>query len=243
MKIELIGKKALVTGGTRGIGKAICGKLLEAGAEVLATGTDPRKSELLKHKNIEYTMLDFLDKSSLTGFIKQIEEHHSLDIVINNAGINNIQSIDTIDQDVWDDIIQVNLTGPMLVAKAAAPAMKDRKWGRIVNVSSIWGIIGKEQRNAYAASKTGLIGLTRTEALDLGRDNILVNALCPGITMTELTCSVLSQKEMDKLAQEVPLKRFASVEEIANVALFLCSNLNTYITGQAIVADGGFTIR
>jgi 3-oxoacyl-[acyl-carrier protein] reductase len=122
--------------------------------------------------------------------------------------------------------------------------MKGQKTGgKILNISSIFGVVSKEKRNAYSASKTGLIGLTRSSALDLAQYNILVNALCPGFTMTELTKSVLSKADMDKLRADVPLQRFAEVDEIARAGLFLCSDQNTYITGQTLVVDGGFTIR
>lgn len=237
------GKNAIVTGGTRGIGKAICDSLWRLGCNVIATGTSVDKKGFLVKQSWRYLRLDLLDPKSIKSFIKTIKKLDHIDVLINNAGINIIESIDKLNKDNWDVMLQVNLTGPMLLAKEVSSVMKKRKKGRILNVSSIWGVISKEKRDAYCATKTGLIGLTRAMALDLAPYNILVNALCPGFTMTELTKSTLSKSEIDSLSAQVPLGRFACVEDIARVAVFLCSDLNTYITGQAIVVDGGFTIR
>ena len=139
-------------------------------------------------------------------------------------GTNIISPIDEQPDEDWDTVLTVNLTGAMQVLRAAAKKMKSTgSKGKVVNVSSIWGLNSKAQRSAYSASKTGLIGLTRAAAIDLASDEILVNALCPGFTKTELTESILSAEEMEQLAQDVPLGRFASVDEIAQAALFLCS--------------------
>lgn len=238
--INFNGKKVLVTGGTRGIGKAISETLASNNCEVLITGKrvkyTPAKS------NIQYKHLNLLADSSVEDFISE-RNNINVDILVNNAGINIIQNIDVLDYESWESVIKVNLTGPMKMVKAIVPFMKDKKYGKIVNVSSIWGVVGKEWRHSYSSSKTGLIGLTRTLALDLAQYNILVNAICPGFTMTELTRDSLTDEEMKSLMCEVPLRRFASVSEIANVVAFLVSDLNTYVTGQTIVVDGGFTIR
>lgn len=239
--MELKNKTAIVTGGTRGIGKAICNALLKSGCNVIATGTS--KKAPYKKKGIRYLQLDFLDTESIKSFLKTTRELTRIDILINNAGINIIESLNKLNKDNWDKVLQVNLTGPMLLTKEVSRIMKKQKSGRILNISSIWGVISKSGRSSYAASKTGLIGLTRSAALDLADHNILVNALCPGFTNSELTNSTLSQEEIESLSEQIPMKRFASVEEIANIALFLCSDLNTYITGQTIIADGGFTIQ
>lgn len=237
------GKNAIVTGGSRGIGKAICDSLWQLGCNVITTGTSVNKKGFLVKQRWRYLRLDLLDPKSIESFIKTIKKLDHIDVLINNAGINIIESIDELNKDNWDMMLQVNLTGPMLLAKEVSSVMKKRKKGRILNVSSIWGVISKEKRDAYCATKTGLIGLTRAMALDLAPYNILVNVLCPGFTMTELTKSTLLKSEIDSLSAQVPLGRFACVEEIARVAVFLCSDLNTYITGQTIVVDGGFTIR
>lgn len=237
------GKIAIVTGGTRGIGKSICEFLWQLGCDVVAVGTKKNKKEFRNKERLRFFQLDFLNTTSIDSFIKVVKRLKHIDILINNAGINIIESIYNLEKDNWDKVLQVNLTGPMLLTKEIASIMKKKKKGRILNVSSIWGVIAKEKRNSYAATKTGLIGLTRSVALDLAPYNILVNSLCPGFTMTELTKSTLSRSEIISLAAQIPLGRFANVNEIARVAVFLCSDLNTYITGQAIVVDGGFTIK
>ncbi len=237
------GKTAIITGGSKGIGKAICDFLWQLDCNVIATGTSVNKKGFPSKNRWRYLQLDLLDQDSIESFIRTIKKLDHIDVLINNAGINIIESIDKLKKDNWDKILQVNLTGPMLLTKEVSFVMKRKKKGKILNVSSIWGVISKEKRDAYCASKTGLIGLTRAMALDMAPYNILVNALCPGFTMTELTKSTLSKSEIDSLANQIPLGRFADVEEMARTAVFMCSDLNTYITGQTIVADGGFTIR
>lgn len=236
-------KTAIVTGGTRGIGKNISESLWELGCDTIITGTGDKEKVVRKKPRLHYLKLDFLDSKSIKDFIKSISKFRNIDILINNAGMNIIESIDRIEKDNWDKVLQVNLTGPAFLMKSVAKIMKKRNYGRILNISSIFGVVSKEKRNAYSASKTGLIGLTRAAALDLAKYNILVNALCPGFTMTDLSKSILSKSEISQISKEIPLQRFANVDEIAKVALFLCSGLNTYITGQAIIIDGGFAIK
>lgn len=236
------GKLAIVTGGTRGIGYAIANLLWQLGADVIATGTKI-ENQFKNKKRFKFVRLNFLDAASVESFKTMVRKLNKVDVLVNNAGINIIEPIDKIGQENWDKIIRVNLTGPMLLSREVSLLMMRAKKGKILNVSSIWGVISKEKRDAYSASKTGILGLTRAMALDLASHNILVNALSPGFTMTELTKSTLTKAEIDSLAKEVPLKRFADVKEMAKTAVFLCSEDNTYITGQNIIVDGGFTIR
>lgn len=240
--INFSAKTALVTGGTRGIGRAMVRLLLSAGCKVIYTGTGNRDRSVIR--GATYWQLDFNQPASVNSFLVRMRGLSRLDILINNAGINIIEPIDRLNRENWDKIIRVNLTGAMLLMREASRMMKKRRIpGRVLNISSIFGVISKSRRNSYSASKSGLIGLTRAAALDLARDKILVNALCPGFVLTDLTRSVLSTKEIRDLSFEIPLGRFAEEEEIARVALFLCSDSNTFMTGQALVADGGFSIR
>ena len=164
-----------------------------------------------------------------------------IDILINNAGINIIESIDELNEENWQKILDVNLTGPMILTREISKKMKkNNKGGKILNISSIFGCVSKAKRNSYSSSKFGLIGLTRSSSLDLASHNILVNAVCPGFTSTEMMISILSKEEIKKLLKQIPMGRFAEAEEIAKVAVFLCSDLNSYITGQTLVVDGGF---
>ena len=240
MYIDFKEKTALVTGGTKGIGKSIVIMLIDAGCDVIYTGTQKKPKKTIK--NASYEQLDLSDNYSVNQFIKKvINNTKKIDILINNAGINIIESIDEIKEENWKKILDVNLTGPMILTKEVSKKMKtNNNGGKILNISSIFGIVSKAKRNSYSTSKFGLIGLTKSGSLDLAPYGILINALCPGFTLTELTKSILSKEEIKKLLKQIPIGRFAEVEEIAKVAVFLCSDSNSYITGQTIVADGGF---
>lgn len=236
-------KTAIVTGGTRGIGEAIVELLLEKGCNVIVTGTKTGHGKFKEKDRLHYLPLNFLEHESVSGFIEVISNLKQIDILVNDAGINIVEPIDKISEQNWNNIMRVNLTGPMQLIQAVIPKMKAGRYGRILNVSSIWAVISKEKRAAYSASKTGLIGLTRAVSLELSAYNIMVNALCPGFTMTDLTRSTLSNSEIVRLSKQVPLGRFAQPKEIAHVAVFLCSGINSYLTGQAITVDGGFSIK
>lgn len=246
--MDFSGKTVLITGATRGIGAAIGDAFASAGARVILTGTDPARVEELNQQskaagqsNREYWSVDFSDHASLDAFCARIEGLERLDVCVNNAGINRINPIDRIDTDDLDAVLDINLRAPMLVCRSASRVMKRQAYGRIVNIASIWSVITKSGRAAYSASKFGVAGMTKSLAADLGRDGILVNAVSPGFIMTELTAQTLKPDEQEKLAEQVPMGRFGQPEEIAEVVLFLASDANTYITGQNIVADGGFT--
>ena len=143
----------------------------------------------------------------------------------------------------WDNIINVNLKTPFRITQIVSKSMKKNSYGRIINLGSIFSVISKSKRASYSSSKFGIIGLTKASALDLAEKNILVNSVSPGFVNTELTKTILKAKEMKKLKSEVPLKRLASPYEISNLILFLSSDLNTYLTGQNIIIDGGYSIR
>ncbi len=235
-------KTAVVTGATRGIGKSIASFLVEHGCQTIVTGTAATPPVDFQGGSRVYHSLNLENDASISAFVGFLESLPKIDILINNAGINKIEPIDTLSLDTWNKILKVNLTGPMQLIGAVVPKMKAAGRGRIVNISSIWSTRSKEKRHAYSASKSGINGLTRSTAIELAPYNILVNAVCPGFTNTELTDSMLSDQEQQALATQVPLKRFAATEEIAPLVAFLSSDLNTYITGQSITIDGGYTI-
>jgi len=247
MHIDLENKTVVVTGGTRGIGAATVEAFLESGARVYATGTDLQvlnelnESAKSKTKPVEYLYLDFTLPDSVSECLGILSKLDRIDVLVNNAGVNKINPIDEIAEEDWDWINAVNLRGPFLITKMFAKKMKEQKSGRIVNISSIFGVVSKEKRAAYSTTKWGLIGLTKAIALDLAPDNILVNVVSPGFVDTELTKRVLGEEGIDELVGKIPQLRLANCKEIAKTVLFLASEHNTYITGQNIIVDGGFT--
>lgn len=243
MRFDFRGKTAIVTGGSRGIGRAIAEALLRLDCRVIVTSTKAAPAWCKDHPHCVHKVLDFLDGRSIVSFLSEVASMDAIDVLVNNAGIHIPQPVYDIDEAAWDKVLKVNLYGPMRMMRAVTPKMKSARKGSIVNVSSIAGIVSKPGSNAYSASKSGLIGLTRASALDLAPYNVLVNALCPGTTQTDMVETVLTEKQKNAFKMSIPLGRLARVEEIANFAVFLCSDLNTYITGQTIIVDGGVTAQ
>lgn len=234
----------LVTGATRGIGAAIADAFAAEGAQVIRTGTHADEvAELQKNapKGTTYVQADFADAKSLDKFLAHVAGLGRLDVCVNNAGINIIKPLDDVTAADFDKVAAIDYRAPFLVAQAAARVMRRAKRGHIVNVASIWSVITKKGRTSYSAAKTGLVGLTRALAVELGGDGILVNCISPGFVMTDLTRRSLNEAEIAALAAQVPMGRFAEPAEIARVVSFLASEGNTYLTGQNIVVDGGFT--
>jgi NAD(P)-dependent dehydrogenase (short-subunit alcohol dehydrogenase family) len=220
-------KTAFVTGGRRGIGAAIVATFEAQGINVVA----PTRQEL-----------DLADWDSVDKFVGQLERDNTrIDILVNNAGINVISPFAQISRDAWLSTLQVNLNAAFRLAQAFAPQMRQRAWGRIVNISSVFGLVTRENRAAYSAAKSALAGLTRTLAVELGPDNVLVNCVAPGYVQTELTAQNNSEEDLKRIASTIPLRRLAQPSEIARVVAFLCGEENTYITGHVLVADAGFT--
>ncbi len=243
MRFDFKNKKVLITGASRGIGRSIAELFLTMGAEVTITGRGKPPDWMKRYKNCRYKKVDFRVKKNFTAFLKDLASWPSLDILINNAGIHIPEPIDGIKDDSWEQIMDVNLNAPMRITREASAKMKRAKSGRILNVSSIAGLVSKPGSDAYSASKSGLIGLTRASALDLAPYNCLVNALCPGHTQTDMIDTVLNAQQKEEFKKNIPMGRFADPSEIARFAVFLCSSFNTYITGQTIVVDGGVTIQ
>jgi len=219
-------RTALVTGGSRGIGKAVCEMLRSRGAEVLA----PSRQEL-----------DLLSPGSIDAYFNALSR--PVHILVNNAGINNIQECLDISDENLSDSLQINLLAPLLIAKKLIPGMKKNNYGRIVNISSVWSKVTKPGRLVYSMTKSGLNAVTRSLAVELAESNILVNSVAPGYVNTELTKQNNTSADIDKIREVIPLKRLAEPEEIAEAVAFLVSSKNTYITGQVIIADGGFVCR
>lgn len=243
---DFSGRVALVTGATRGIGLAIAEQLAQAGASVIGTGTADTASAGISALqdnglSVAYRTLDLSQDASLLSFCDSIAGMSRLDVLVNNAGVNQIAAVHEVSAHDYDRLHRINLRGPLLLSSAVIPVMRRASWGRIVNIASIWGTMTKPGRGMYTTSKFGLIGLTKTLAVENAGHGILANAVSPGFTLTELTRSTLSEEEIDQLASQVPAGRFADPAEMANVVAFLCSPLNTYLTAQNVTVDGGFT--
>ena len=218
------GRTALVTGGSRGIGRAVVTRFEELGARVLA----PTRAEL-----------DLADAAAVEAYAAALDE--PVDVLVNNAGINPLAGIDELTDDALEEALMVNLTAPLRLCRALAPGMAARGYGRIVNVSSVWTVIGKARRLPYTVSKTGLNGLTRALAVELAPRGVLVNAVAPGIVATELTRQNNTPEQLAALVEQIPLGRLAEAEELAEVIAFLSSERNSYVTGQVLVCDGGLS--
>ncbi|MCK9373407.1 MAG: SDR family oxidoreductase [Sulfuricurvum sp.] len=214
----------LITGASKGIGKAI--------------------ADLLKESSTTYDLLTpshyDLDLSCRESIRTYCQKHPNIDILINNAGINILGAVDSISDSDMDVMLGTNLIGPLALIREVVPAMKNGGYGKIVNISSIWGIRSKENRSLYSATKFALNGVTKALARELGGYNILVNSVCPGYVNTELTQKNVPQEEQTKIKATIPLGRFAEPDEIARTVAFLISRNNSYITGQTIIIDGGF---
>jgi 3-oxoacyl-[acyl-carrier protein] reductase len=241
MNIDFKEKKVLVTGATRGIGKAIALKYSELGAKVVITGTSDDKPTYF-NDSIFYEKLEIKKNSSWEQrVIEIIGKYSGFDICINNAGINKVNKLFETNNSDINNILLVNLNAPIFIASEVSKKMIKNKSGYIVNIGSIFGVVSKEGRNPYTASKSGLIGVTKTMAIDLGKYNVLVNSVSPGFVDTELTRQVLGKEGMVEMKSKVPMKKLAKAEDIVPSILFLTSKYNTYITGQNIIVDGGFT--
>lgn len=215
-------KSALITGAARGIGRAIAAAFEAGGYRIVS----PSRSEL-----------DLSDTNAVERYAAQVGD---IDVLVNNAGENVPLPLGEIGAEHLERILAVNVTAPFLLSRHAGVRMAQRGFGRIVNISSIYSLVSRERRSMYSTSKSALNGMTRALAVELGPKNVLVNAICPGFVDTDLTRQNNSPAEIEALCSGVPLRRLASVEEIARFAFFLGSESNTYITGQTIAIDGGF---
>jgi len=233
----LKGRLAVVTGGTRGIGRAIAERLLADGAAVVATG---RHAVGEVPKGARYEGVDCEVPEQVEAFSRKLAELKP-DILINNAGFNQNFPFAEIDPALFSRIQQVNVTAPFRFSQTVLAGMRERKWGRIVGISSIFGLISKEHRASYSASKFALDGMMTALAAEVAVDGILVNCVAPGFTETDMTRAALGERGIAELVARVPIRRMAQPEEIAAFTAWLAGPENTYISGQIIAIDGGFT--
>ncbi len=248
MIIDFTGKTALVTGATRGIGKAIADTLWQSGAEVYLTGTKQKEIDALnqevKAQGIErkhYLCVNLSNEDSLNKFLQELEKIPQIDICVNNAGINIVRDFCEVPFEEFMKVQQVNVFGPRQILNVVVPKMRAQKYGRIVNIASIWSVINRPGRSSYGISKNAIHGLTKALSIELAADNIMVNSVSPGFTMTELTKKTNTPEQLVELGNKVAARRLADPQEQANVVAFLCSEQNSYMTGQNLVVDGGYT--
>ena len=237
MTNSMEGKKVIVTGASRGIGADVARHFVERGAHVIGTRTS---SGVTDSPCSDWIISDFNDINQIYTCADEVRKI-APDVLINNAGINKIGPFASIDPEDFLKIQQVNMLAPFILCQAVIPSMKANNWGRIVNISSIWGKISKEYRAPYTASKFALDGITLALAAEHSQDGILANCVAPGFTDTELTRRVLGNEGMQQLSEMIPARRMAKPIEVAKFVGWLASVENTYITGQNIAIDGGFT--
>lgn len=245
MKIDLTGKNALVTGGTRGIGRAIAETLAECGAQVAITGRDVAKAEETARSisgKVSGFGAELSDTASMTKVVSDVEAAFgSIDILVNNAGLTRDNLVMRLKEEDWDAVLNANLRGAFTTIKAVTRGMMKRRWGRIINMASVVGIMGNKGQANYAASKAGLIALTKSVAKELGSRNILVNAVAPGFIETDMT-GAMTTEARSALTGQIPLERLGTPRDIAGTVAFLASDHASYITGQVIVVDGGMVM-
>ncbi|WP_310385143.1 3-hydroxybutyrate dehydrogenase [Roseateles sp.] len=256
-------KVAVVTGSTSGIGLGIARQLAAAGADLMINGFgDAAEIEALRAElastygvRVAYNGADLSVATEATGLIANtVRELGSVDVLVNNAGIQYVSPVQEFPLERWDAVIAINLTAVFLTTRAALPIMHERKWGRIINIASVHGLVASADKSAYVAAKHGVVGLSKTVALETAGSGITCNAICPGWVLTPLV-----QKQIDTLAvkenlspeeaktkllsEKQPSLQFATPEQLGGLAIFLCSDAAAQITGIALPMDGGWLAR
>ncbi len=245
MHIDLSGRVALVTGSTRGIGREIAATFASAGARVAIVGRDAtRASDAAQGLGGDARgyAADVADTGQVASLIEAVErDFGSLDILVNNAGLTRDNILLRLKDDDWDAVLNANLRGAFAAVRAAARGMMKRRWGRVINISSVVGLIGNKGQSNYAASKAGLIGFTKSVAKEFASRNILANVIAPGFIETDMT-SAMTAEARAALSAQIPLERLGTPKDIAGVTAFLASEHAAYITGQVFVVDGGMVM-
>jgi NAD(P)-dependent dehydrogenase (short-subunit alcohol dehydrogenase family) len=244
---DLAGRVALVTGGSKGLGKAMARAYAEHGAGVMICSRNAAELEKAAKEigegltvRVEWMTADLGKRGEAQRLADEtLKRFERVDVLVNNAGSNTPQRVDQITDAAWDQIIELNLSGIMQLTRALLPQMMERKWGRVIHISSVLGLGGKLGRNVYSATKAALIGMARSSALDLGPFGVTVNCISPGPFLTDLPLSLLNDEQKLEFTNRTALKRWGKPEEIAGTALLLGTDAGSYITGATILIDGG----
>jgi NAD(P)-dependent dehydrogenase (short-subunit alcohol dehydrogenase family) len=244
---DLTGRVALVTGGSRGLGKAMARAYAEHGASIMICSRNAEELQAAAAEigeglpvRVEWMTADLAKKEEAQRVADEtVARLGRVDVLVNNAGGNMPQRADQITDEAWDQIIELNLSAVMRLTRAVLPQMMERKWGRVIHTSSVLGLGGKLGRNVYSATKAALVGMVRSTALDMGPYGITVNCIAPGPFLTELPLGLLNDEQKQEFTNRTALKRWGNPEEIAGVALLLGTDAGSYITGSTVLIDGG----
>ena len=232
-------KVAIVTGGAKGIGKAVAETFQKAGAKIAIWDLDEEGQKTADSLNGKFYKVNTSDREALENATQGvISDFGRIDILVNNAGILRDSSFMKMTDDLWDSVINVNLTGVYNCAKVIVPHMKNQKYGRIINASSIAGVYGNFGQANYSAAKAGVIGFTKSLAREVGKDGITVNAIAPGYIQTEMTTSI-PQEFQEKIIASIPVRRAGRPEDVANAYLYLASEEASFVNGSVLYVDGG----
>ena len=248
-QIDLTGRVALVTGATRGIGRAIAETLVRAGARVAVTGRDQARANAAAQEiaaafggEVRGYAADVSETAQAAALVDSVErDFGQLDILVNNAGLTRDNLLMRLKDDDWDAVLNANLRGAFATCRAASRGMMKRRWGRIINVASVVGLIGNKGQSNYAASKAGLIGMTKSIAKELASRNILANVVAPGFIETDMTAAMTPEARA-AMSAGIPLERLGTPDDVAGMVAVLASDLSRYVTGQVFVVDGGLVM-
>lgn len=241
------GKTVLITGATGGIGKGICKLFQQQGAQLAIVGRDEAKLEAFRQSElpdgeVKIYAVDLSDEANIAGLVARVEaDCGKIDVLVNNAGITKDNLSLKISSESWHKVLDTNLTSSFLLSKAVLPGMLKHRFGRIINMTSIVGVIGNAGQTNYAASKAGMIGMSKSMALEVASRGITINCLAPGFIKTPMT-DVLPDKAKEKLLENIPMAKMGCPEDVANAAVFLASDEAGYITGQTIHVNGGMAM-
>ncbi|PQO27787.1 SDR family NAD(P)-dependent oxidoreductase [Blastopirellula marina] len=248
---DLTGRSALITGGSKGIGKTLARAFAASGANVCITARHQDELESAVEEisqglsvRVGYRVCDMADRAAVDAMaVDVLKDFQGIDILINNAGTNRPEVLTETTDEVWDQVLELNFTACMRLARHVVPDMKEKNWGRIIHLSSVMALASNPGRGLYSGTKAALIGMAKAHALELGPYGITVNCLCPGPIATDLPMSLLNDEQKQRFADRTALKRWGKTIDMVGPALLLGSDAGAYITGTTILADGGLTCR